>query len=39
MVAERPASDGAARAGAERHADPRGPELHPALPRLFQVRG
>lgn len=38
-LAERAAADGAARAGCERDADPPGPELHPALPRLLQVLG
>lgn len=38
-LAERAAADGSARAGCERDADPPGPELHPALPRLLQVLG
>lgn len=38
-LAERAAADGSPRAGRERDADPPGPELHPALPRLLQVLG
>lgn len=38
LMAERAAADGPPRAGSEWHADPPGPEPHPALPWLLQVR-